>query len=150
VEFIMIRQLIALALAAAVASSGCASAGGGARHQSAGARYQTTSGQAKTSRTAMLLSEYVSQLPIGSKVRVDLFDGHRLHGTLMKADQSGIVVRPRARIPEPPLEIPIDRIIAVDLERESGNIGKSIAIGVAAGVGGVMAVFAILAAIYSD
>jgi hypothetical protein len=150
VEFIMIRQLTAVVLSAAVATSGCASVGGGAHYQAAGPRYQATTGQATKSRTATLLSEYVSQLPIGSKVRVVLFDGRRLRGTLMKADESAVVLRPRGRIPEAPIEIPFDRIIAVDIERESGNVGKSIAIGVAAGVGGVMAVFAILAAIYSD
>jgi hypothetical protein len=135
----MLRRMIALVLCAASVNVACASAGG--------MRLQAAK-PAIPDRTTALLAEYVKQLPIGSRIRVDLADGHRLKGTLMKTGDTGIVIRPHTRLPEPPLEIALDRIAAVDLDTGS-SVGKTVAIGVAAGVGGVLAFFAILAAIFA-
>jgi hypothetical protein len=97
-----------------------------------------------------LVASYVKQLPIGSRVRVGLTGGARIKGTLMKANESEIVVQPRTRIPEPPLQITMDRIVAVELETNgNGNLGRTIGVGFAAGVGGALAVFLVLAAIFA-
>jgi hypothetical protein len=97
-----------------------------------------------------VVASYVKQLPIGSRVRVALTGGARVKGTLMNATDREIVVQPRTRIAEPPLQIAMDRIVAVELETAgNGNLGKSIGIGIAAGVGGTLAFFLILAAIFS-
>src|SRR5215510_613959 len=103
----MMRQLTAVTLSAALISTGCASAGG-PRFQTAGptqtaGRFQAQGSPVQTSRSTMLLSDYVMRLPVGSKVRVDLYEGRRVRGTLMKADAQSLVLRPRARIPEPPV-----------------------------------------------
>jgi hypothetical protein len=95
------------------------------------------------------MAAYTKQLPIGSRVRVDLTGGRRIKGTLMKADDRAIVVQPRTRIPEAPIEIAVERIGAIELERSNG-IGKSIAIGVAAGAGGALGVLLILVALLND
>ena len=97
-----------------------------------------------------LFSSYVKQLPIGSRVRVGLTDGTRVKGTLMKADDREIVVQPRTRVPEPPIQIAMDRVVAVELETNGTNVGKTIGIGFAAGAAGVLSVFLILAAVFAD
>ncbi len=97
-----------------------------------------------------LFASYVKQLPIGSRVRVGLAGGSSVRGTLMKTDDREIVVQPRTRIPEAPIEIALDRIVAVDLETNGNNVGKTVGIGFAAGAAGALSVFLILVAVFSD
>jgi hypothetical protein len=69
----------------------------------------------------------------------------------MKATDQSLIIQPRARIPEPPLEIALTDVIAVTPERTGGtSVGKAIGIGIAAGVGATLAFLAILAALYAD
>src|SRR4051812_32239575 len=99
------KRLISAILCAALLCSGCATAGGG--------RAQVAPAAARIDPA--LFATYVTRLPIGGRVRVALADGHHISGTLMKADASGIVVQPRTRIPEPPIEVAADRITAVEM-----------------------------------
>jgi hypothetical protein len=96
-----------------------------------------------------LLTTYLKRLPIGSRVRASLADGRTVRGTLMQAGDGGIVVQRRTRIPEPPTDIPIDRISAVELESLS-NTGRTVAIGVASGAGAALGVFLLLVAMLAD
>jgi hypothetical protein len=135
-------RLIAMLLCFSVLCSGCATAGGG--------RMTTAPAAGLQLADPAVVASYVKQLPIGSRVRVGLTGGARVTGTLMNANDREIVVQPRTRIAEPPLQIAMDRIVAVELETTSNsNLGKSIGIGIAAGVGGTLAVFMILAAIFA-
>jgi hypothetical protein len=97
-----------------------------------------------------LMADYLRQLPVGSKVRVNLASGESLHGTLMKRDSDPIVVQRRARIPETPIEIPIKDILAVELENGGSNTARTVAIGAGVAVGATLAVLMLLAAIFSD
>jgi hypothetical protein len=98
-----------------------------------------------------VLADYVQTLPAGSLVKVHRSDARAVRGTLLKATDQFVVVQPRTRVPEPPVEIPLDTVISVTLEtRDGGSIGKAIAIGAAAGAGAALAVFLIIAAIYAD
>jgi hypothetical protein len=96
-----------------------------------------------------LLTAYLEKLPIGSRVRASLIGGHTVRGTLMKATEEGIVVQRRTRIPEPPTDIPIDRISAVEIDGPSG-LGKAVGVGVAAGAGAALGVFLLLVAMVAD
>src|SRR5215217_7774970 len=122
-------RIIATILCTALVSSACASAGG--------ARIAAGPAASVERPDAALLASYVKQLPIGSRVRVALVGGHSLEGTLMKADDTGIVVQRATRIPEPPQQVAIDRIAAVGLETGS-SVGKTIGVGIAAGAGGAV------------
>lgn len=93
-----------------------------------------------------LLITYLTQLPIGSRVRATLIDGGTVRGTLMKATDEGIVVQRRTRIPEPPTDIPITNIGAVEIDAE-GGMAKSVGVGVAAGAGAALGVFLLLVAL---
>jgi len=129
--------MLAALLSVSLATTACVSA--------AGPRFQVP---APPDRTTVILADFVKRLPVGARVRVDLAEGHRVKGTLMKADESGIVIRRHTRLPEPPLEIALNRIAAVELDTGS-SIGRNVAIGAASAAGGVLAVFAILAIIFS-
>ena len=107
--------------------------------------------QATSSATNQkLLADYVQKLPAGTRVRVHLADGRRQRGTLMNATAELVIIQPRTRIPEPAMQIPLDRVLAVDVETGNGNVAKAIGIGIAAGAGTFCGIFLILAAIYAD
>jgi hypothetical protein len=138
------KRLLALALCALIASPACATTNG-----VRASRAQTPAGTAPRV-DARLMADYVRQLPIGSRVRVTLVDGQIVHAILMKHDADPIVVQRRTRIPEPPVEIAIRDILAVELEAKGGSAGRTIAIGAAAAAAGTLSVLMILAAIFSD
>jgi small nuclear ribonucleoprotein (snRNP)-like protein len=88
--------------------------------------------------------QVAAAIPLGHKVKVQLVDGKRISGTLMRVDSSNIMVRRSTRRPEPPLTIRLDEVS--QLERDSGggaSIGKAIGIGLATGAGVILSLFII-------
>ena len=132
------KRLVALLVAIAMATPGCAS---------------TTSGQAArmavSAPAPSTLAEYAQRIPIGSRVRVELADGNRLRGTLMKADTSSVVISPATRIPETPIEVPIGTVRRIELD-QSSSMAKSIVIGAATGVAATFGVLFLLFALVDD
>jgi hypothetical protein len=141
----MTRQLIALAVCAALVS-GCATAGGA---RPALARQSQAAGAPATPPAPTVLAEYVQKLPLGTKVRVDRTSGGPIKGTLMKASDTVVVVQPRTRVPEPPIEIPLADVLAVTPEGSNG-VAKAIGIGAAAGAAAALGTILILIAAFSD
>jgi hypothetical protein len=139
-----LTRTIAILVCAAVINAGCAtSTAGGVR---------IADGMQQSAATRAAVAEYVQQLKPGLAVRVGKTDGRTVRGTLMKATADTLVLQPRARVPEPPIEIPLADIVSVTPESTSNgaSLGKAIGIGVAAGAGAVLGIFLILAAVYSD
>ena len=134
------RHALAVLLSIILVAPGCATA----RSTS----HQITSQPTMAGPDRALLTTYVKQLPIGSRVRARLVNGQTVRGTLMKTADEGIVVQQRTRLPEPPTDIPVEQISTVEIDAPSG-VGKAIGIGVAAGAGAALGVFAILAAIFA-
>jgi hypothetical protein len=63
----------------------------------------------------------------------------------MKATGESLFVQPRTRIPEGIVEIPIDDVLRVTPDTQSGsNLGRAIGAGAAAGAGATLAIFLIL------
>lgn len=144
----MLRRLTAVIACAALAS-GCATSG----RMRVVPAYRAGADQSRADVPAKpmdraLLAEYVQKLPLGSKVRVDRVGGKSVKGTLIKATDRAVVVQPRTRVPEPPIEIPLEDIAAVTPEGANG-VGKAVGIGLAAGLGGTLLAFLILAAIFA-
>lgn len=83
-------------------------------------------------------------IPLGSKVKIQTTNGDRFNATLMSVDGDSVMVKKNARRPEP-----AERIAFADLariERDHGgntNVGKAIAVGLAAGAGVILGLFAI-------
>ena len=98
----------------------------------------------------VLMAGYVRQLPIGSRVKINLADGKVMNAILMKHDADPIVVQRRARIPEAPVEIALREILALEVDTSTSNPGRTFAIGAGAAVSATLGVILLLAAIFSD
>jgi hypothetical protein len=96
-----------------------------------------------------LIAEFVKKVPVGSRVRVDLADGTTIKGTLLRNDADPLVVQRRTRVPEPPVEIRMADVLAMELEQSNGMSGKALGIGMAAGAGLAFGVLMIIAALLS-
>lgn len=137
------RHAIALVLCVAIAATGCAASGARGVTVAPGAHRQTAN--------RAVLAEYVLRLPVGSAIRVQRVGGDSIRGTLMKATDQDLVIQPRTRVPEPPVEIALADVVAVTPDSNGGhNLAKAIGIGAAAGAGAALAVFFIIVALYAD
>ena len=136
-----VKKMLALVLCATIAASGCASSG---------ARVALAATPQTPVTDTRVMADYVQQLPAGSKVRVERTKGGSIRGTLMKATAESIVVQKNTRVPEPPVEIALATVTRVTVDGGGSSTAKAVGIGVAAGVGGLLAFFAILAAAFSD
>jgi hypothetical protein len=135
---VIIMRPAAVLVCLSLALSGCATAG------ARGVRMAPEANRA-------VVAEYAQTLPAGTAIRVQRTDGRTVRGTLMKATSQSLVIQPRVRIPEPPLEIALTDVISVAPEQPGRtNIAKAIGIGAAAGAGAALAVILIVIAIYSD
>jgi hypothetical protein len=97
-----------------------------------------------------LLPEYVRQLSPGSAVRIERANGKTLRGVLLKATEQSVVIQARARIPEPPVEVPLSEVLSIVPDQGRANLGRAIAAGAAAGAGTALAVFFIIVSLYAD
>ena len=87
-------------------------------------------------------------IPPGSRVKVRTTDGRRITATFMTADDRHIVVKRHSRVPEPAVAIAFADLAELRREERSGfSIGKAIGIGLAAGVGAILTLFAIAVSI---
>jgi len=130
-----------MAVMTAMVTTGCASAGG--PHMAVGPQAGVVDTKA--------MAEYVGRLPAGSRVRVERVDGSSFHGTLMRAAPDAIVVQKNTRLPEPPVEVPIDQLARVTVENGGGaSTAKAVVIGIASGVGTFFAILAIAFAASND
>lgn len=81
-------------------------------------------------------------IPLGSKVKVQLTDGKRVNGTLMRVDSTAVLVKRNTRRPEPAVAIDFDEMSRLERDHGNGtNVGKAIAIGLASGAGVILGLF---------
>ena len=138
------QRCLVILLSAAIVTPGCATA----------TASRALAPQAASPRTArvdpQLMADYVRQIPVGSRVRVTHEDGTVIRGILMKHDDP-IVVQRRTRLPEPPVEIAVRDVLALELEKgNGGSAGRTVALGAAAAASATLGVLLVLAAIFSD
>jgi hypothetical protein len=98
---------------------------------------------ARTAETAAF-QQLAAGVPPGSRVRVRTTDGRRLTATLMAIEDQHIIVKRLSRVPEPAVAIAFADLAELRREeRGSFSVGKAIGIGLAAGVGAILTLFAI-------
>jgi hypothetical protein len=89
--------------------------------------------------------EVADEIPLGSRVKVQTTDGKRVTATLMRVSDEGLLLKKNTRIVEPAIAVGFDALSR--LERDTGgggvSIGKAIGIGIAAGAGAILTMFAI-------
>ena len=71
------------------------------------------------------------QIPIGATVKLRTNDGQRMRAVLMAVDESGILVKPTTRVPEPSRRVPFDRLDGLDRFEDHVSFPKYIGIGAA-------------------
>jgi hypothetical protein len=136
-----VTRVLAVLLGAAIVSQGCATFPAGPAGPA----------QPRTATDQAVLADYVQRLPPGTAVRVIPTRGRTLRGTLMRATGESLILQPRTRLPEAPVEIPLAGIVAVTPDAENlGGLGTAIAAGAAAGAGAALAIFFILVAVFSN
>jgi hypothetical protein len=83
-------------------------------------------------------------IPLGSKITLQTLDGKTIKGTLMRADETSVMVKKSTRRPEPAVVVPYDTLSNLERQRQGGiGVGKAIAIGLATGAGVILSMFVI-------
>jgi hypothetical protein len=68
--------------------------------------------------------------------------------TLVAVNEDAIVVKRESRVPEPAVSIPLAQLTRLQLDEKSGfSVGKALGVGLAAGVGAILTMFAIAVSI---
>ena len=83
-------------------------------------------------------------IPLGSKVKVQTIEGKRITGTLMRVDDTAVIVKRSTRRPEPALSIRYDDVSSIEREQHGGggaSFGKALAIAGATGGAIVLSLF---------
>jgi hypothetical protein len=97
---------------------------------------------------AEAFKQLAAGIPLGSRVKVRTTDGRRLTATLMAVDDDQVVVKRLSRVPEPAIAIGYDGLAELRREERAGfSVAKAIGIGLAAGVGAILTLFAIAVSI---
>jgi hypothetical protein len=141
-----VRNVLCLVLAASLALSGCATARAtDNRLYTSGA---TTGGRQPIDPKVM--ADYIRQLPVGSQVRLSRVKGDDIRGTLMKNDGDPVVIQRRARVPEAPIAVPLQEVLAVELDGPAnGSPARTIAIGAGVAAAATLGVLLVLAVIFA-
>lgn len=93
---------------------------------------------------AAAFRQLASGIPLGSRIKVQARQGPRLTATLMAVTDDAIVVKRESRVPEPALSIRFAELARLNLDEKSKfSIGKALGVGLAAGAGAILTLFAI-------
>ena len=83
-------------------------------------------------------------IPLGSRVAVQTLDGKRVKGTLMRVDDTAVLVKKNTRIPEAPIAVTFEQMSNIERDRGQGmNWAKALGVGAAAGAGAILTIFVI-------
>jgi hypothetical protein len=98
---------------------------------------------ARSAETAAF-QQLAAAVPPGARVKVRTTDGRRLTATLMAVDDQHIIVKRLSRVPEPAMTIAFSDLSELRREeRGSFSVAKAIGVGLAAGAGAILTLFAI-------
>jgi hypothetical protein len=91
------------------------------------------------------LQSLAGGIPLGSRVKLQVREGRRMTATLMQVTDEAIVVQRVTRVPEAPVTVRFDELVALQREDKGGfTVGKAVGIGLAAGAGAILTLFAIM------
>jgi hypothetical protein len=97
---------------------------------------------------AAAFKQLANKITLGSRVKVQSRDGQRMTATLVAVNEDAIVVKRESRVPEPAVSIPLAQLTRLQLDEKSGfSVGKALGVGLAAGVGAILTMFAIAVSI---
>ena len=103
---------------------------------------------ATTAVEAKALRDMASAIPLGSRVKAQTTEGRRINGTMMSVTAEAVVIKKRTRLPEPAITIPFAELAHLELQVNEGmSIGKVLGVGLAAGAGAILTLFAFAVAL---
>ena len=78
-------------------------------------------------------------------MKIQLADGKRVGGTLMRVDDVSVMVKKNTRIPEPAITVTYEQMGRIEREHGGGGVhwGKAVGAGLAAGAGAILTIFVI-------
>jgi hypothetical protein len=81
--------------------------------------------------------QVAESIPLGAKVKVQMANGSRVNGTLMRVDGGAIMLKRNTRRPEPALVVPFNEVARLERDKPGGgmHIAKAVGVGLAAGAG---------------
>jgi hypothetical protein len=83
-------------------------------------------------------------IPLGTKVKVQTFDGQRVAGTLVRVEERALQLKRDARRPEAATVIAFDRISNIEKVNGGGMTwAKAVGIGLGVGAGAILTIFVI-------
>ena len=83
-------------------------------------------------------------IPLGSKVKVQTYEGKRITGTLMRVDGGHILLKRNTRRPEAAVTVSFDDMSKLERDTANGsNLAKAAVIGLATGAGVIFSLFVI-------
>jgi hypothetical protein len=93
---------------------------------------------------AAAFKQLAAGIPLGSRVKLQSREGRRLTATLMAVTDDAIIVKRESRVPEPALTVAFADLTRLHLDERSGfSLGKAVGVGLAAGAGAILTLFAI-------
>ncbi len=94
------------------------------------------------------LKQMASAMPVGKRVKAQTNDGKRITGTLMTVTDEAVMIKKNTRIPEPAVTLRFADLARLELQTGEGmSAGKIVGIGLAAGAGAILTLFAFFAAL---
>ena len=103
---------------------------------------------ATTETEAKALREMAAAIPLGSRVKAQTNEGKRFTGTLMSVTAEAVIIKKRTRLPEPAVTIPFAELAGLERQVNEGmSIAKVLGVGLAAGAGAILTLFAFVAMI---
>jgi hypothetical protein len=97
---------------------------------------------------AKALKEMAAAIPLGSRVKAQTTAGKGVSGTLMSVTAEALIIKKRTRLPEAAVTVRFEDLARLELQTGEGmSPGKVIGIGLAAGAGAILTLFAFFAAL---
>ena len=98
-----------------------------------------------TAQEAQTWRKVADAIPLGTRVSVHTLDGRKVKGTLMRVDDTSVLVKKTTRVPEPPVIVTFEQIANVERDNGGGGMGwgKAIGFGVGAGAAAILTIMAI-------
>jgi hypothetical protein len=97
---------------------------------------------------AKAMREMAAAIPLGSRVKAQTGEGKRFTGTLMSVTPDAVIIKKRTRLPEPAVTISFAELAGLELQVNEGmSVGKVLGVGLAAGAGAILTLFAFVATI---
>lgn len=98
---------------------------------------------------AAAFKQMAAAIPLGSRVKLQITGGgRRMTATLLAVNDDAVIVQRASRVPEPAITIPYANLARLERDVKGGfSVGKAIGVGLAAGAGAILTLFAIMMSI---